>query len=94
MDCAALETSGESDRSAIFTPEYDFAGGIVVRHYADDDVAIKKLSDVRRRLKVERLKFMHEFWAANISDHMVAGIGEICSDGRTHAAEADKTDVT
>jgi hypothetical protein len=94
MDCAGRQTVGEADETGIVAPEYDFARGIIVRQHADDDLAFEKLGDIRRGLKIKRLKLLHLIWTTNVSGHTSAGGGKICGHCRAHATETNKANVT
>src|SRR5258708_8751546 len=72
--------------------EYGFAYGIVVRQHADDDVTVKQVADIRRRVETERLEFTELIRAADICDHPSSGGREVCGHRPSHVTKADKSD--
>ena len=91
MNCAALQSRGETVDAEVFSPKHDVANGGVVWQHADDDFAIEEVGNsvvgldrAQQALPSDR--------ATYICDHPMSGGGEVCRHDCPHVAETDEFD--
>jgi hypothetical protein len=90
MNCAALQSRGKTFNVEVISTDYDIAHGVIVRHHADDDIAVEQVGDFGRGLKTKRGELVHLVRASDIGSHPMSGGGEVCGHRCSHATKTDE----
>src|SRR5208337_1541622 len=92
MNCATLQPRDETLEAGVVSPERDIANGGVVRHHADDDVAVEQVGKLRGGVETERREPVHLVRATDVGSHPMSARDKVCGHRRPHAAKTDKAD--
>ena len=94
MNCAALQSGGETLDAVAFAAKDHVPNGGVVGQHADDDLAVEQPAEVHRGLKTQRSELLHLIRVADIGDDPAPGGDQVRRHRCPHVTEADKADFT